>query len=160
MAHSSHLPAFPSAFAAWTAHLHRAGFGVLSNSHAVPVELWLREPAGTVLLFRARGTRVTLRRYAPDSLTGLILRAECDCAAHREAGGTRRTALTPGAAPLSEAVYDGADELGWVGYQAGLLDVTSASVLFDRLLQRLPAAPPAAILDGGSHEEEAGQAVA
>jgi hypothetical protein len=159
MAHPS-TSTHASAFAAWTSRLQRAGYAVLANSHAVPVELWLREPAGTVLVLRARGTRVTLRRYAADSLTGLILRSECDCAAHRQAGGTRRTALTPGATPVEEAAYDGADELGWVGYQAGLLDVASASVLFDRLLQRLPDEPHAAILDGGSGEEEAGRAVA
>jgi hypothetical protein len=124
---------------------------VLSNSHAVPVELWLREAgSGTVLVFRSRGTRVTLRRYAATDITGLLLRSECDCAAHREAGATRRTTLAPGATPLAEAVYDGADELGWVGYQAGLLDVASASVLFDRLLGRLPPAHRSSHADQGA----------
>jgi hypothetical protein len=149
----------PAAFAGWGERLQRAGYTVLANSHAVPVELWLREPGGAVLVFRSRGTRVTLRRYAATDLTGMLLRSECDCAAHREAGAARRATLAPGATPLDEAAFDGADELGWVGYQAGLLDVASASMLFERLLRRLPP-PAAAVLDGGPDQEEAGWAVA
>jgi hypothetical protein len=77
---------------------------------------------------------VVLRRYTAAALAGLILRSQCDCEEHRTAGAAARTALVPGAVPLAEAVYDGAQELGWVGYQAGLLDVPSAAVLLDRLL--------------------------
>jgi hypothetical protein len=124
----------PITFAAWTTALTARGFTVLPSSHAVPIELWLRTRRNEVLHLRARGTSVTLRRYPAAALAGLILRSECDCEEHRRAGATTRTTLMPGAVALSEAVYDGADELGWVGYQAGLLDVASAAVLFDRLL--------------------------
>jgi len=124
----------PLTFAAWTAALTARGFTVLPSSHAVPIELWLRTPRNEVLHLRARGTSVTLRCYSASALAGLILRSECDCEEHRTAGAATRTTLTPGAVVLAEAVYDGAEELGWVGYQAGLLDVPSAAVLLDRLL--------------------------
>ncbi len=124
----------PLTFESWTAALSARGFTVLPSSHAVPIELWLRTERNEVLHLRARGTKVTLRRYTAAALAGLILRAECDCEEHRLAGAATRTTLVPGSVPLTEAVYDGAAELGWVGYQAGLLDVPSASVLFDRLL--------------------------
>jgi hypothetical protein len=129
----------PLTFAAWTASLTARGYTVLPSSYAVPIELWLRTPingswGNEVLHLRARGTRVTLRRYPGAALAGLILRSECDCEEHRTAGATIRTTLVPGSVPSAEAVYDGADDLGWVGYQAGLLDVPSAAVLFERLL--------------------------
>jgi hypothetical protein len=129
--------ASPLTFTAWTAALSARGYTVLPSSHAVPVELWLRTAQQSVLHLRARGTRVTLRRYSAGALAGLMLRSECDCEDHRAAGATVRTTLTPGAVPLAEVVYDGAANLGWVGYQAGLLDVPSAAVLFDRLLAEL-----------------------
>lgn len=137
----------PFTFSAWASSLTRRGFTVLPSSHGVPVELWLRAPidgplGNEMLHLRARGTRVTLRRYSAAALAGLILRSECDCEEHRTAGATTRTALVPGAQPLAEVVYDGAAEVGWAGYQAGLLDVPSASVLFERLLGEL--APHAA----------------
>ncbi|HSV40330.1 MAG TPA: hypothetical protein VLI04_16330 [Nocardioidaceae bacterium] len=124
----------PLTFAAWSASLTARGFTVLPSSHAVPIELWLRTPRNEVLHLRARGTSVTLRRFPAAALAGLILRSECDCEEHRTAGATTRTTLAPGAVPLAEATFDGAAELGWVGYQAGLLDVPSAAALFDRLL--------------------------
>ena len=124
----------PLTFAAWTSALTIRGFTVLPSSHAVPIELWLRTQRGDVLHLRARGTRVVLRHYSAAALAGLILRSECDCEEHRTAGAATRTTLAPGAVPLAETVYDGAGELGWVGYQAGLLDVPSAAVLLDRLL--------------------------
>jgi len=127
----------PLTFAAWTASLTSRGFTVLPSSHAVPVELWLRTPRHEVLHLRARGTSVTLRRYPAAALAGLILRSECDCEAHRTAGATTRTTLAPGAVAVAEAVYDGATEQGWVGYQAGLVDVATAAALFDRLLSEV-----------------------
>jgi hypothetical protein len=130
----------PLTFAAWTASLTARGYTVLPASHAVPIELWLRTAHNEVLHLRARGTAVTLRRYTAAALAGLILRSECDCEEHRTAGAATRTTLVPGAVPTAEAVYDGAADLGWVGYQAGLLDVPSASVLFDRLLPQVQQA--------------------
>lgn len=126
-----------SAFAAWTTALTERGLSVLASSHAVPVQLWAREPGHGVLHFTARGTTVALRRYRANDLTGLILRAECDCAEHRTAGAGQRTVLVPGAVPLAERVVDGRVEFGWGGIEAGLLDVPSAAVLFDRLHEQL-----------------------
>jgi hypothetical protein len=124
----------PLTFTAWSASLTARGFTVLPSSHAVPIELWLRTPHNEVLHLRARGTSVTLRRYAAASLAGLILRSECDCEEHRTAGATTRTTLMPGAVPLAEVVFDGRSELRWTGYEAGLLDIDTAAALFDRLL--------------------------
>ena len=124
-------------FAAWTTALTERGFTVLPSSHAVPAQLWVREREGGVLHFTARGTAVTLRRYRGNDLTGMILRAECDCEEHRAAGAGQRTVLVPGATPLAEQVIDGRSEFGWSGIEAGLLDVPSASTLFDSLLADL-----------------------
>lgn len=122
-------------FATWVADLSARGHAVLAASHAVPVQLWLREPGdhGTVLHYLARGTRVTLRRYAATDLTALVLRAECDCEEHRTAGAGSRTVLTPGATPVAEVVLDGATEFGWSGAEAGLMDVATAAELFEEL---------------------------
>ena len=127
-------------FARWTAGLAAEGFTVLGSSHAVPVQLWLRRgtgPDAEVLHLAARGTRVTLRRYAGSDLATLLLRAECDCAEHRAAGAAARTVLVTGATPSAEAVFDGAAELGWRGYQAGLVDVPTAAGLLTRLRAEL-----------------------
>ena len=122
-------------FATWVADLSARGHAVLAASHAVPIQLWLREPGdhGTVLHFLARGTRVTLRRYAATDLTTLVLRAECDCPEHRTAGAGSRTVLTPGAVPVAEVVLDGARLFGWTGIEAGLLDIATAAELFEDL---------------------------
>ena len=75
-------------FRTWTAALSARGWTVLSPSHAVPVQLWLRS-GDTVLHLLAQGTRVVLRRYAGSDLTALILRSACDCEEHRTAGCER-----------------------------------------------------------------------
>ena len=130
-------PQSPSAFAAWVSTLSARGFSVLAASHAVPVQLWLRTADGSVLHFLARGTRVTLRRYAGSDLTTLVLRSECDCEEHRTAGAGSRTVLNPGAAAAAEVVFDGAREFGWRGYEAGLLDIAGAAAMFDSMLEEL-----------------------
>ncbi len=127
----------PLTFTAWTATLAADGYTVLPSSHAVPVQLWLRDGDGQVLHFLARGTRITLRSYRPSDLTGLILRSECDCAEHRTAGAAQRTVLVPGAVPLAESAVDGRRDFGWRGIEAGLLDVPSAAAILDRLLAEL-----------------------
>ena len=131
------LPQSPPTFASWVSTLSARGYSVLAASHAVPIQLWLRAGDGTVLHFLARGTRVSLRRYAASDLTTLVLRSECDCEEHRTAGAGARTVLTPGATPAAEVVFDGASELGWRGYEAGLLDVATAALMFDGLLEDL-----------------------
>ncbi|HET6562169.1 MAG TPA: hypothetical protein VFG72_09860 [Marmoricola sp.] len=128
----------PLTFAGWTDDLRAQGFVVLPQSHAVPVDLWLREPTGRVLHLRARGTRVALRAYEGSDFTTVLLRAECDCEEHRTAGAAGRIALTPGAQPMAEAEYDGAAEAGWTGAAAGRLGVVEAAELFVLLSARLP----------------------
>jgi hypothetical protein len=121
-------------FSTWTAALRSRGFAVLPASHAVPVQLWLRTPDGSALHFLARGTRLRLRRYAATDLAALLLRSECDCEEHRAAGAAVRTVLVTGATPSAEAVYDGAADRGWRGYEAGLVDVATAAEIFEDLL--------------------------
>jgi hypothetical protein len=127
----------PLTFAEWTDHLRSEGFAVLPQSHAVPVDLWLRAPEDRVLHLRARGTRLVLRAFEASDFTTVLLRAECDCEAHRAAGAAGRLVLTPGAHPVAEAAYDGAAEAGWTGVAAGLLRVPEAAGLFVLLLARL-----------------------
>lgn len=127
----------PLTFGAWISGLTARGFTVLPSSHAVPVQLWLRDDSGRVLHFLARGTRLSLREYLASDLTGMILRSECDCAEHRTAGAGRRTVLVPGATPVAEATFDGERVLGWSSIEAGLLDVPSAALWFDRLFGEL-----------------------
>ena len=127
----------PLTFAEWTDRLRADGFVVLPQSHAVPVDLWLRQPDGQVLHLRARGTRLVLRAYQGSDFTTVLLRAECDCEAHRTAGAAGRLVLTPGAQPVAEAQYDGAVEAGWTGVAAGLLGPVEASGLLVLLLARL-----------------------
>jgi hypothetical protein len=127
----------PLTFAEWTERLRAEGFVVLPQSHAVPIDLWVREPAGRVLHLRGRGTRLVLRAYESTDFTTVLLRAECDCEAHRVAGAAGRLVLTPGARPVAEAEYDGAAEAGWSGVAAGLLRVPEAAGLFVLLSARL-----------------------
>ena len=124
-------------FAAWVSTLSARGHSVLAASHAVPIQLWLRHPDGSVLHFLARGTRVTLRRYDGSDLTSLVLRSECDCEEHRTAGAGSRTVLAAGAVPSAEVVFDGAEALGWTGYEAGLLDVATAAAMFEEMAAEL-----------------------
>jgi hypothetical protein len=127
----------PRTFADWTERLRADGFVVMPQSHAVPVDLWVRDPAGRVLHLRARGTRVALRAYESSDLTTVLLRAECDCAEHRTAGAAGRAVLAPGTEPVAEVEYDGASEAGWTGVAAGLLRVPEAAELFVLLSARL-----------------------
>ena len=129
--------ATPLTFTTWSSALADRGLTVLPASHAVPVELWIRD-RDQVLHLSARGTTVALRSYAGSDLTGLILRSECDCEEHRVAGAGRRTVLTPGAVPSAEVRIDGREEFGWSTIEAGLLDVPTAAMLLDRLLTELP----------------------
>lgn len=130
----------PLTLTTWLAELSRRGFDVL-GAHAVPVQLWLRAPGGRdVLHFLARGTRLTLRRYDAGDLTALILRSACDCEEHRTAGAGVRQVLAPGAVATAEAGFDGAAELGWRSYEAGLAGVPFAAEVFAGLLAEIEGA--------------------
>jgi hypothetical protein len=125
----------PLTFRTWTAALSARGWTVLSPSHAVPVQLWLRA-GDDVWHFFARGTRLVLRRYDASDLTTMILRSECDCAEHRTAGAGHRTVLAPGAVPVDELGFDGRTTLGWSTYEAGLVDVPTAAGILESLMAR------------------------
>ena len=140
----------PLTFAQWSDRLRADGFVVLPQSHAVPVDLWLRRPDGHVLHLRGRGTRLVLRLYEPSDLTTVLLRAECDCEAHRTAGAAGRPVLAPGATPLAETEYDGAAEAGWTGVAAGLLGVPEAAGLLVLLMSRLDDVGTSAAEPAGS----------
>ena len=131
-----------AAWSRWTAELEGRGIAVLPQSHLVPVDLWLRTSAGEVLNLTGRGTTVRLRSYAETDLTGLLLRAECDCRSHREAGATPRLVLRPGTSALAEASYDGAARHGWTGVHAARLGVPELRPLLDLLLTELLAPGP------------------
>lgn len=131
-------------FISWTRALAVRGYRVLPPSHAVPVSLWLREGdarTGRVLHFEARGTRLRLSAYDPSELTTLILRAACDCAAHREAGAAGRVVLNPGAAPLERHELDGTALFGWGGHEAAALPLEQAAGFLESLLPRLVPLP-------------------
>ncbi|GAA1912988.1 hypothetical protein [Nocardioides marmoribigeumensis] len=124
------------------------GWSVLPQSHLVPVDVWLR--SGPVLLhLSGRGTTVRLRRYAESDLAVALLRAECDCQSHREAGAAARVVLRPGAAPSASVAYDGAARHGWTGVEAARLRADElrpvlAELLADLLASAGPAPAPAA----------------
>lgn len=119
----------------WSPRLAARGLVVLPQSHLVPVDVWLRRTAdGTLLHLTGRGTTLRLRTYADSDLTVMLLRSECDCQSHREAGATHRVVLRPGAAPATEVAYDGAALHGWTGVEAARLGVAALAPVLDRLL--------------------------
>ena len=135
------------AWSRWTADLASRGLTVLPQSHLVPVDVWLRGPDAELLHLTGRGTTLRLQRFAESDLTGLLLRAECDCKSHREAGATARVALRPDAVPLASVSYDGAARHGWTGVHAARLRPAELAPLLDVLLADLVgnlAAPVAA----------------
>ena len=128
--------------ASWAAVLSAHGLRVLPQSQLVPIDAWLVDPRSPSRLLRlvARGTRVRLTAYDRSDLTTLLLRAECDCEEHRQAGAAGRPALRPGAVPVAESVYDGAQRDGWSGVEAGLLRPDDVAPLLDHLVTALEAA--------------------
>ncbi len=122
---------------AWSTDLAARGLHVLPQSHLVPVDVWLREPCGSLLHLTGRGTTVRLRTYDASDLATVLLRAECDCREHREAGAAHRVSLRPGAQSLAEASYDGAVRHGWTGVEAALLGSAELGPVLDELLAAL-----------------------
>ena len=115
------------------ASLAPRGWTVLPQSHLVPVDVWLAR-GDSLLHLSGRGTTLRLRAYAQSDLTVALLRAECDCQSHREAGATARVVLRPGAVPSVHAVYDGALRHGWTGIEAARLRVPELLPVMDELL--------------------------
>ena len=123
----------------WADVLATRGLRLLPQSQLVPIDAWLAAPRSPSRLLRlvARGTRVRLTVYDGSDLTTMLVRAECDCEEHRQAGAAGRPALRPGAAPLAEVVYDGARRDGWTGVAAGLLRPDEVAPVLDLLLHDL-----------------------
>lgn len=122
--------------------LRAAGLALLPASHRVPVTLLLRPFAddgalGPVLRLTARGTTLRLEQYAASALTVALLRAECDCEAHRLAGAAHRTVLAPDATPERRVEIDGAARFGWSGLEAALLSPDEVAPLLAELLAEL-----------------------
>ena len=141
----------------WIADLAARGLVAVAPTTAVPVEIFAGLPGGGLLHFRCRGTAVTLRRYdaadvqvaLPTAYAGTSPEAlsEADVRPLRSAdGGVGRVVIPVGARPVAEVELDGRERFGWTGYEAGLLSVRVAAVLFDELLDTLAArtAPVAA----------------
>jgi hypothetical protein len=127
----------------WAQSLTARGYAVLPGSHVVPVSMWLLD-GEHVLHFSARGTRLRLAVHDRHDLTTLLLRSECDCEEHRQAGAAGRTVLRPGAEPVEEHVLDGAEVFGWTGHEAALLPLEQAAGVLESLLARRTSAPVAA----------------
>lgn len=123
----------------WADVLGARGLTALPHSTFVPVDAWLTDPRSPSRLLRlvARGTRVRLTAYDRSDLTTMLVRAECDCEEHRQAGAAGRPALRPAARPLTEVVYDGARRAGWTGVAAGLLAPDEVAPLLAGLLDDL-----------------------
>ncbi len=131
-------------FATWTRALSARGLQVVPPSHPVPVELWALLPAGGLIHFRCRGTRVTLDRYAEDDLLFVESPGRCGCDGGCADGPRARVGavpprvrIRPGARPVAAARFDGTRARRWSGHEAGLLTVEQAAPLFDVLLDRL-----------------------
>ena len=122
--------------ASWADVLSAHGLRVLPHSQLVPIDAWLADPRSPSRLLRlvARGTRVRLTVFDRSDLTTLLLRAECDCEEHRQAGAAGRPALRPGTVPVAEAVYDGAQRDGWTGVEAGHLRPDDVAPLLAHLV--------------------------
>ena len=123
----------------WGDVLAAHGLRALPQSQFVPVDAWLADPRSPsrVLRLTARGTRVRLTAYERSDLTTMLVRAECDCEEHRQAGAAGRVSLRPGAAPVADVVYDGADRAGWTGVAAGLMRADEVAPVLDVLVRDL-----------------------
>lgn len=135
-------------FATWTRVLSGRGLQVVPPSHPVPVVLWAlrqgRDQPNGLLHFRCQGRTVTLVEYAESAIVLAEPASMCGCGCGLTARlpeSTPRLTLRPDAEPSRSVRFDGAAERGWVGYEAGLLRVSEAAELFDRLLAELAAEP-------------------
>jgi hypothetical protein len=110
------------------------GQRLLPGSHAVPVDVLVRQPDGAIARFTARGTTIRLALFSADALSSIVLDAECGCGQHHQPAGPARTALRAGAVPLLERVIDGRLAFGWTSHEAGLLRLAQAAPYYFELL--------------------------
>jgi hypothetical protein len=139
----------PTTLPVWIDELARHGITVLPPSTAVPVELYAALPDGRGLHFQCRGTRVTLRLFAPESVrlavpvhestpTELPLLTEV-WLPFQPVPQTQHhpVRVVLSGAPVASASVDGGARFGWTGHEAGLLRAAQARPLFDELLAGL-----------------------
>jgi hypothetical protein len=110
------------------------GQRLLPGSHAVPVDVLVRQPDGAIARFTARGTTIRLALFDPDALASIVLGTDCGCGKHHEPTGPARTALRAGATPVLERVIDGRVAFGWSTHEAGLLRLAEAAPYYFELL--------------------------
>jgi hypothetical protein len=127
------------------------GLHLLPGSHAVPVDLLVRLPDGTLAHFTARGTTLRLRRYRSDALVSIVIAPECGCGDHHPRSGPDRLVLGAHAVPVAEEVIDGRSEFGWTAHEAGSLRLAEASGYFFRLLAALTEIPAEPRTDVPTH---------
>jgi len=131
-------------FSAWTRALSSRGLTVVPPSHPVPITLWILRSTGGALHFSCRGTRVALSAYDDSAIVFTRRVATCGCGCGRYVRNVEappRMTVRPGARPVRVARFDGAEHLGWTGYEAGLLGVAEGAALFERLLAELEPSP-------------------
>lgn len=137
-------------FDAWLDQLRADGYLLCPSSTAVPVELRAVRPDGWGVHLRCRGVRVRLGLYrpgraawevpmwdptaAPEETLELWQHLPLALAGPVLATGTRIAFTGDHERPDHEAIYDGAREHGWRGYDAALLPPAAAARIFTQLL--------------------------
>jgi hypothetical protein len=121
------------------------GLRLLPGSYAVPVDLLVELPDATIAQFTARGTTLRLRLYSPESLTAIMIAAECGCGDHHPQVGPDRLVLGSHAVPTAEHILDGELLFGWQNHEAGLLRLVDASAYFFDLLGQVPVVASPAV---------------
>jgi hypothetical protein len=139
-----HSRTFVMNFADWTHALAERGLRIVAPSHPTPIQVSALIPDGGLVLFRCRGTRVTMERYRASDLLVAAPAANRGCECGRSHGADPLGALeaprfiVPAEArPALVAAYDGAADRGWSTHEAGLLRPVEAAPLFDTLLARV-----------------------
>lgn len=110
------------------------GLRLLPGSFAVPVNLLVELPDGSIAHFTASGTTIRLALHDPHALTSIVVPTDCGCGKHHKRTGPRRTVVDTQATPLVERSIDGTTAFGWHAHEAGLLRPAGALPYFFDLL--------------------------
>ncbi|MEQ4208753.1 hypothetical protein ABN028_17030 [Actinopolymorpha sp. B17G11] len=131
-------------FADWTRALSERGFTIVAPTHPTPIQVCALIPDGGLVLFRCRGTRVTMERHPESALfvAAPVASRGCDCGRSHDDGPVSssdapRYIVPVDARPAQIVAYDGMRDRGWCGHEAGLLGPDEAAPLFDTLWRRL-----------------------
>jgi hypothetical protein len=131
-------------FAYWTRALSARGLTLVALTHSTPIQVCVLAPDGGLIMFKCRGTRVTMERFPATALLVAAPAAGRGCECGRSHGddpvddsAAPRYIVPVGARPAQVVEYDGRAERGWSGHEAGLLSPDDAAPLFDALWARL-----------------------